>query len=60
MVNQYSKYITDYRFNEAKTLLNTTDLPVIQISNKVGYTNSNYFYTALKSLMVFLLHNTEI
>lgn len=43
-----SKYITDYRFNQAKTLLNTTDLPVIQISNKVGCTNSNYFYTAFK------------
>lgn len=43
-----SKYISDYRFNEAKILLNTTDLPAIQISNKVGYNNSNYFYTAFK------------
>lgn len=43
-----SKYIADYRFNEAKSLLNTTNLPVVQISNKVGYTNSNYFYTAFK------------
>ncbi|MCY6354611.1 helix-turn-helix transcriptional regulator [Clostridium sp. ZS2-4] len=43
-----SKYVADYRFNEAKALLNTTDLPVIQISTKVGYNNSNYFYTAFK------------
>ncbi|MCY6371390.1 helix-turn-helix transcriptional regulator [Clostridium ganghwense] len=43
-----SKYIADCRFDKAKSLLNTTDLPVIQISSKVGYNNSNYFYTAFK------------
>ncbi|KOA19146.1 HTH-type transcriptional regulator YesS [Clostridium homopropionicum DSM 5847] len=43
-----SKYINDYRFNKAKSLLTDTDHPIADISTMVGYANSNYFYTAFR------------
>lgn len=43
-----SKYINDYRFSKAKSLLEDTDHPIADISTMVGYANSNYFYTAFR------------
>lgn len=43
-----SNYISEFRFNKAKVLLETTDLTVSDISTTVGFSNSNYFYTAFK------------
>jgi len=43
-----SNYISEFRFNKAKALLETTDLTVSDISTVVGFSNSNYFYTAFK------------
>ncbi|KGM97987.1 hypothetical protein Z968_01295, partial [Clostridium novyi A str. 4552] len=43
-----SKYINNCRFENAKELLINTDLTILDISSKVGYSNNNYFYTAFK------------
>lgn len=43
-----SNYISEFRFNKSKALLETTDLTVSDISTAVGFSNSNYFYTAFK------------
>ncbi|MBI6873799.1 helix-turn-helix transcriptional regulator [Clostridium aciditolerans] len=43
-----SIYISEVRFNKAKFLLETTDLTVSEISTAVGFSNTNYFYTAFK------------
>lgn len=43
-----SSYISELRFNNAKVLLETTELTVSDISSAVGFSNSNYFYTAFK------------
>lgn len=43
-----STYISEFRFNKAKILLQTTDITVSDISTAVGFSNSNYFYTAFK------------
>ncbi|WP_159449969.1 AraC family transcriptional regulator [Clostridium massiliodielmoense] len=43
-----SKYINICRFENAKKLLINTDLTILDISSKVGYSNNNYFYTAFK------------
>lgn len=43
-----SSYISEFRFNKAKSLLETTDLTISDISIAVGFSNSNYFYTAFK------------
>lgn len=43
-----SIYISEIRFNKAKILLETTDLTVSEISTAVGFSNTNYFYTAFK------------
>lgn len=43
-----SKYLNDYRFEKAKSLLIDTDYTALKISELVGYSNSNYFYTAFK------------
>jgi AraC-like DNA-binding protein len=42
-------YLTNYRMEVAKKLLETTDLPVKDISNKVGYINCRYFYGIFKN-----------
>ncbi|QCX33986.1 helix-turn-helix domain-containing protein [Caloramator sp. E03] len=43
-----STFINEVRFENARKLLETTNLSVIEIAEKVGFTNSNYFYTAFK------------
>lgn len=43
-----SNYITQYRFEKAKYLLENTHLTVNDISEKVGFVNTNYFYTSFK------------
>lgn len=43
-----SSYISEVRFNKAKELLETTDLTASEISAAVGFSNTNYFYTAFK------------
>lgn len=41
-------YITKIRINKAKELLLTTDLKVMEISERVGYENPHYFSTVFK------------
>lgn len=41
-------YIADVRMEHAKELLKNTDFPVAEIAEKIGITNSNYFYTLFK------------
>lgn len=41
-------YITKIRMNKAKELLQTTDLKVMEISERVGYENPHYFSTVFK------------
>lgn len=43
-----SNYINQYRFEKAKYLLENTDFAVNDISEKVGFVNTNYFYTSFK------------
>lgn len=43
-----SNYISEVRFEKAKSLLESTDLTVMKISEEVGFANYNYFYTAFK------------
>ncbi len=43
-----SSYISEVRFDKAKELLETTDLTASEISTAVGFSNTNYFYTAFK------------
>ena len=43
------KYVTDCRMEEAKRLLNTTDLPVSRISSMVGISDYNYFTKVFKA-----------
>lgn len=44
-----SKYLNDYRIEQAKTLLTETNLTVAEIGFKVGYQNQAYFYRVFKS-----------
>lgn len=41
-------YITKIRMGKAKELLQTTDLKVMEISERVGYENPHYFSTVFK------------
>ena len=41
-------YLTSSRIEQAKILLETTDLPARRIAESVGYTDSRYFYTLFK------------
>ncbi|WP_438351817.1 helix-turn-helix domain-containing protein [Paenibacillus sp. FA6] len=43
-----SQYLSVYRFEKAKLLLMQTDLPAAKISEMVGISNSNYFYSSFK------------
>ena len=43
-----SHYINQYRFEKAKYLLENTDLAVNDIATKIGFVNTNYFYTSFK------------
>ncbi|SDD06949.1 Helix-turn-helix domain-containing protein [Paenibacillus sp. UNCCL117] len=41
-------YISEYRFEKAKALLLTTDLPANRIGEMVGFDNTKYFYISFK------------
>ena len=41
-------YINDYRLNIATNLLETTDIQVMEIANKVGISNVSYFNRIFK------------
>jgi len=43
-----SNYIHQYRFEKAKHLLENTQFTINDISIKVGFANTNYFYTSFK------------
>jgi len=43
-----SNYINQYRFEKAKYLLENTELAVNDICDKIGFLNTNYFYTSFK------------
>lgn len=43
-----SKYLNDYRIEQAKTLLTQTNLTVAEIGFEVGYQNQAYFYRVFK------------
>ncbi len=44
----FSKYLTDYRIEKAKTLLNETNLHIYQVAEKVGIPNPHYFSKVFK------------
>src|SRR5699024_4310236 len=44
-----SKYLNNYRIEQAKKLLTETNLAVAEIGFKVGYQNQAYFYRVFKS-----------
>ena len=43
-----TEYITYIRMEQAKKLLKTTDLKILDIAERVGYQNTNYFSTVFK------------
>ncbi|MNC63845.1 Bifunctional transcriptional activator/DNA repair enzyme AdaA [compost metagenome] len=43
-----NQYISEYRFDKAKALLLTTDLPANRIGEMVGFDNTKYFYVSFK------------
>ena len=45
-----SGYLNEYRFSKAKKLLETTALPISEISVRIGISNTNYFYTSFKRM----------
>lgn len=44
----YHTYVNNMRINAAKLLLTSTNMNVQQVSDHLGYTNSNYFSTVFK------------
>lgn len=47
--NNFVNYLKEIRIEEAKRLLETTDLKVIDISSKVGYENEKHFMKTFKA-----------
>lgn len=45
----FTQLLTDKRINEAKTLLAQTNLKLAEISERIGYTNVNYFTKVFKA-----------
>lgn len=43
-------YITEYRIEKAKELLNSPDIPVATVASKVGYGNYSYFSKLFKDV----------
>lgn len=43
------KYITNYRMEQAKYLLETSNVKVAEIANKVGYLNASYFISLFRN-----------
>lgn len=46
----FSDYITGYRIEKAKKLMQNTDLKIYEISEKVGYPDVKYFSTLFKKI----------
>lgn len=44
----FTDYITDLRIQKAKELLKKNTYKVWEVSQMVGYSNTNYFYTLFK------------
>lgn len=44
----FAKYLNNYRIAKAIALITTTNQDINEISNKVGYNNSNYFFRVFK------------
>lgn len=44
----FSEYLLTYRMNEAKVMLDTTDMKIAEIGNKVMYTNISAFIRAFR------------
>lgn len=60
-----SNYINEYRCERAKEMLLHTDMTVTEISEKIGLSNQNYFFTLFKkhsglTPTQFRTHNKEI
>lgn len=47
----FSNYITNYRIEEAKKLLASTNLKIYEIANKVGFESPYYFSKVFKDIM---------
>ncbi len=47
------EYINSVRIQKAKELLETTNLPIIEISEKVGFSQQRYFSTVFKNINGF-------
>jgi two-component system response regulator YesN len=43
------KYITNYRLGEAKKLLSSTNMKIVDVSKSVGYFNQSYFCSIFKN-----------
>lgn len=44
----FKELVHEQRLNQAKYLLCSTEMPIYQISEQIGYTNLNYFYEKFK------------
>jgi two-component system response regulator YesN len=49
-LNTILNYIIEVRMDQARTLLLTTELPIGEIAEKSGFSNSPYFYKAFKKI----------
>jgi AraC-like DNA-binding protein len=45
-----SEYINEMKITESKRLLESTELPLIQISTQLGFSSQNYFHTIFKRI----------
>ena len=43
MGTSFTRYLTAYRMEKAQEMLRTTNEPVVEIAQRVGYSNPNYF-----------------
>ena len=43
------EYITKIRIEKAKSLIETTTLPIVDIAEMTGFTSQSYFSTAFKA-----------
>lgn len=44
-----SKYLTQYRLDRSRQLLRTTNTPIVEIAQMVGFTTPRYFFTVFKA-----------
>ena len=45
-----SAYVNEIKINEAKSLLESTELSIVDISERLGYSSQNYFQTIFKEV----------